>query len=157
VNPLKALHRHGQAVWLDFLSRRFVAEGGLQKLVAQDDLTGVTSNPAIFKKAIAGSSDYDSSLAAAVKDADSEVMSLYEGLAIEDIQHAADTLKATYLATARADGFVSLEVSPYLANDTEETIAEGPCDRRRFACHPSAHFRRHQYQHHAAVLARGLS
>ena len=124
MNPLKSLNQQGQVVWLDFLSRRFIAEGGLKKLVQEDGLTGVTSNPSIFKKAIAGSSDYDSSLIAAVKDADSEVMSLYEGLAIEDIRSAAAVLKPTYDATARADGFVSLEVSPYLANDTEGTIAE---------------------------------
>jgi transaldolase/glucose-6-phosphate isomerase len=124
VNPLKSLNQHGQAVWLDFLSRRFIADGGLQKLVADDGLTGVTSNPSIFKKAIAGSSDYDSSLIAVVKDADSDAMSLYESLAVEDIQNAANVLKPAYLATARADGFVSLEVSPYLANDTEGTIAE---------------------------------
>ena len=124
MNPLNLLHQHGQAVWLDFLSRRFVAEGGLQKLVTDGGLSGVTSNPSIFKKAIAGSSDYDASLNALVKDADCDAMSLYEALAVEDIQNAADVLKPVYLATARADGFVSLEVSPYLANDTEATIAE---------------------------------
>jgi len=124
VNPLKSLNQHGQVVWLDFLSRRFIAEGDLQKLVTNDGLTGVTSNPSIFKKAIAGSTDYDSSLAALVKDADCDAMALYESLAVEDIQNAADVLKPVYLATARADGFVSLEVSPYLANDTEATIAE---------------------------------
>jgi len=124
VNPLQSLHQQGQAVWLDFLSRRFVAEGGLRKLVDNDALTGVTSNPAIFKKAIAGSSDYDSSLIASVRDADADAMSLYEGLAVLDIQNAADVLKPVYLATGRADGYVSLEVSPYLAHDTEGTIAE---------------------------------
>ena len=65
VNPLKRLHDYGQAVWLDFLARRFIAEGGLKKLIEQDGLTGVTSNPSIFEKAIAGSADYDSSLKAA--------------------------------------------------------------------------------------------
>jgi transaldolase/glucose-6-phosphate isomerase len=124
VNPLLVLHENGQAVWLDFLARRFVAEGGLKKLVQEDGLTGVTSNPAIFKKAIAGSSDYDSSLAASVKDSPCGVMTLYETLAIADIQNAADVLAPVYRDTKRADGFVSLEVSPYLANDTEGTIAE---------------------------------
>ena len=124
MNPLKSLNQHGQVVWLDFLSRRFIVEGGLKKLVVEDGLTGVTSNPSIFKKAIAGSSDYDSSLTAVVKDTDCDAMALYENLAIEDIQNAADVLKGAYKSTGRADGFVSLEVSPYLANDTDGTIAE---------------------------------
>jgi len=118
------LHDHGQAIWLDFLSRRFVAEGGLKKLVEEDGLSGVTSNPSIFKKAIAGTSDYDASLAALVSSSDSDVMKLYEQLAIEDIRNAADVLYPVYKQTERADGYVSLEVSPYLANDTAATIAE---------------------------------
>jgi len=120
-NPLESLHDHGQAVWLDFLARRFITEGGLKKLVEGDGLTGVTSNPTIFNKAIAGSADYDSSLKTA---GDFDIMTLYERLAIEDIQHAADVLRPTYEATKRADGYVSLEVSPYLAMSTEATVAE---------------------------------
>jgi transaldolase / glucose-6-phosphate isomerase len=120
-NPLESLHDHGQAVWLDFLARRFITEGGLKKLVEDDGLTGVTSNPTIFNKAIAGSADYDSSLKTA---GDFDIMTLYERLAIEDIQHAADVLRPAYEATKRADGYVSLEVSPYLAMSTEATIAE---------------------------------
>ena len=91
-----SLHDYGQAVWLDFLSRRFIAEGGLKKLIEQDGLTGVTSNPSIFEKAIAGSADYDSSLKAAEAAGDCDVMALYERLAIEDIQHAADALRPVY-------------------------------------------------------------
>ena len=124
MNPLQSLHEQGQAVWLDFLARRFVSEGGLKRLVQDDGLAGVTSNPSIFKKAIAGSSDYDSSLAAVVKDSDCDVMTLYETLAVADIQNAADVLAPVYRDTKRADGFVSLEVSPYLAHDTQGTIAE---------------------------------
>lgn len=124
VTPLKRLHDVGQAVWLDFLSRRFLAEGGLKKLVQQDGLTGVTSNPSIFERAIDGSADYDSSLKAAEDHADRDVMALYEHLAIEDIQHAADVLRPVYDGTQRQDGYVSLEVSPYLAMNTEATIAE---------------------------------
>ena len=120
-NPLESLHDHGQAVWLDFLARRFITEGGLKKLVEGDGLTGVTSNPTIFNKAIAGSADYDSSLKTA---GDFDIMTLYERLAIEDIQHAADVLRPAYEATKRADGYVSLEVSPYLAMNTEATVAE---------------------------------
>jgi transaldolase/glucose-6-phosphate isomerase len=123
-NPLERLHDHGQAVWLDFLSRRFLAEGGLKKLIEQDGLTGVTSNPSIFEKAIAGSADYDSSLNEVETKGDCDVMALYERLAIEDIRHAADALRPVYEATQRRDGYVSLEVSPYLAMNTEATIAE---------------------------------
>ena len=123
-NPLEALHHHGQAVWLDFLSRRFIEEGKLRKLVEQDGLTGVTSNPSIFEKAIAHSTDYDASLRRAETENDLDVMRLYERLAIEDIQRAADVLRPVYEATQRADGYVSLEVSPYLALDTQATIAE---------------------------------
>ena len=124
MNPLKSLHEKGQAIWLDFLSRRFIAEGGLKKLVEEDGLSGVTSNPTIFKKAIAGGSDYDASLNDNLSGSDCDVMTLYERLAIEDIRHAADVLLPVYRQTECADGFVSLEVSPYIANDTQATIAE---------------------------------
>ncbi|HEY2138019.1 MAG TPA: bifunctional transaldolase/phosoglucose isomerase [Xanthobacteraceae bacterium] len=124
VSPLASLHAYGQAPWLDFLARRFVAEGGLKKLVEQDGLTGVTSNPSIFEKAIGGSKDYDASLKAILGAHDLDVMALYERLAIEDIQNAADVLRTVYDATERADGYVSLEVSPYLAMKTDETVAE---------------------------------
>ncbi len=123
-NPLKQLHDCGQAVWLDFLSRRFIAEGALKKLIEQDGLTGVTSNPSIFEKAIGGSDDYDSSLKAAESQGDRAVTALYEHLAIEDIQNAADALRPVYESMARQDGYVSLEVSPYLAMNTQATIAE---------------------------------
>ncbi|MGH9809167.1 MAG: transaldolase, partial [Terriglobia bacterium] len=124
MNPLQHLHDYGQAVWLDFLSRRFIADGGLKKLIEQDGLTGVTSNPSIFEKAIAGSADYDSSLKAAETSGDCDAMALYERLAIEDIRHAADTLRLVYDATERRDGYVSLEVSPYLAMNTGATVVE---------------------------------
>src|ERR1700720_1459732 len=92
-NPLERLRDYGQAVWLDFLARRFLAEGGLKKLVEQDRLTGVTSNPSIFEKAIAGSADYDQALNMLETQGDCDVMTLYKRLAIEDIRHAADTLR----------------------------------------------------------------
>ena len=95
-----------------------------KKLVENDGLTGVTSNPTIFDKAIAGSADYDSSLKTAENQGDLDIITLYERLAIEDIQHAADVLRPVYEATKRADGYVSLEVSPYLAMSTEATVAE---------------------------------
>jgi transketolase len=123
-NPLLQLREFGQAVWLDFLSRQFIADGSLRKLVEQDGLTGVTSNPSIFQKAIAGSQDYDASLRAAEAEGDRDVMALYEKLAIEDIRHAADALGPAYQNTNGQDGYVSLEVSPYLAMNAEATIAE---------------------------------
>src|SRR5580704_14011224 len=123
-NPLERLHDYGQAVWLDFLARRFLADGGLKMLVEHDGLTGITSNPSIFEKAIAGSADYDQSLNALETEGDCDVMALYERLAIEDIRRAADTLRPVYEATERRDGYVSLEVSPYLAMETEATVDE---------------------------------
>ena len=123
-NPLRRLRRFGQAVWVDFLSREFIDKGDLRKLIADDGLSGVTSNPAIFEKAIDRGEDYASALEAMLRREDCDVKSLYERLAIEDIQNAADVLRPVYETTLRGDGYVSLEVSPYLAMDTEATIAE---------------------------------
>jgi len=124
MNPLRSLQEYGQAVWLDFVARRFLTDGGLQKLIDEDGLRGVTSNPAIFEKAIGHSEDYDDSLKAAEAHADLEVKALYERLAVEDIQQAADILRPVYHTTKQRDGFVSLEVSPYLAMDTDDTVEE---------------------------------
>ena len=124
MNPVKALENHGQAVWLDFLARGFVAKGELKKLIETDGVKGVTSNPAIFEKAIGSSDEYDGDIAKALKKGDRSVADLFEAVAVEDIQNAADVLRGVYDATRGGDGFVSLEVSPYLANDTKGTIAE---------------------------------
>src|SRR5215468_444585 len=124
MNPVKALENHGQAVWLDFLARGFVAKGDLNKLIATDGVKGVTSNPAIFEKAIGSSNEYDGPVAKALKKGDRSVADLFEAVAVEDIQNAADVLRPVYDATNGGDGFVSLEVSPYLANDTKATILE---------------------------------
>ena len=124
MNPLKALHDCGQSVWLDFLARRFIRDGSLQRLVDRDSLSGVTSNPTIFRKAIMSGSDYDASLNAALSRAGCDAMQLYEHVAIEDIRSAADVLLPVYRNSGGADGFVSLEVSPYIASDTQRTISE---------------------------------
>jgi transaldolase/glucose-6-phosphate isomerase len=124
MNPVKALEKHGQAVWLDFLARGFVARGDLQKLIDSDGVKGVTSNPSIFEKAIGSSDEYDSAIGRAVKTGDRPVADLFEELAVEDIQNAADVLRPVYDRLNGADGFVSLEVSPYLAMDTKGTIIE---------------------------------
>src|SRR5712671_5942780 len=124
MNPVKALENHGQAVWLDFLARSFVAKGDLKKLIDTDGVKGVTSNPSIFEKAIGSSDEYDGAIEKALKKGDRPIAELFEHLAVEDIQHAADVLRPVYDQLKGEDGFVSLEVSPYLAMDTKATIAE---------------------------------
>src|SRR5580693_2053153 len=124
MNPVKALEAHGQAVWLDFLARGFVAKGDLKKLIDTDGVKGVTSNPSIFEKAIGSSDEYDGAIGNALKKGDRPVAELFEHVAIEDIQHAADVLRPVYDELKGEDGFVSLEVSPYLAMDTKATVAE---------------------------------
>ncbi len=124
VNPLKALNALGQSIWLDYIRRSLITSGDLQLLIENDELRGVTSNPAIFEKAIGGSTDYNDGLKALQQEADHDAQSLYEQLAISDIQAAADVLRPVYQKTERRDGYVSLEVSPYLAHDTDATIAE---------------------------------
>ncbi|HYA06174.1 MAG TPA: bifunctional transaldolase/phosoglucose isomerase [Xanthobacteraceae bacterium] len=124
MNPLTALQDHGQAVWLDFLSRGFIAKGGLKKLVDEDGLRGVTSNPSIFEQAIANTDEYDDAIAGMLRHDDRAAGELFERLAVEDIQKATDVLRPVFEGTRGADGFVSIEVSPYLAGDTKATVAE---------------------------------
>jgi transaldolase len=122
---LNDLGAKSQAVWLDFLDRKFLDEGGLKKLVDEDGLTGVTSNPSTFEKAMGHGDAYDEELAAFDRaHPGAPAMVRYEHLAILDIQVAADTLRPVYDRLDAKDGYVSLEVSPYLANDTDATIAE---------------------------------
>jgi transaldolase/glucose-6-phosphate isomerase len=123
-SKLQQLNAAGQAVWLDFVDRKFLADGGLKKLVAEDALTGVTSNPSIFEKAMGSGDAYDAGFAAFLSKGDASVTDTYEAQAIVDIQAAADDLRPVYDRLDGRDGYVSLEVSPYLANDTEATIAE---------------------------------
>ncbi len=123
MNPLRQLLDHGQSVWLDFIRRNLMTSGELEKLVREDGLRGMTSNPAIFEKAIAESDDYDETFAK-VASRRLDGNACYEQIAIEDIRMAADRLKPVYEESRGRDGYVSLEVSPYLANETEPTIAE---------------------------------
>lgn len=124
MNPLKELTERGQSVWLDYIRRDLILSGELKRLVEEDGIRGVTSNPTIFEKAIAGSAEYDEALRALlVRAPRTDVEKLYEPLAIEDIQMAADVLRPVYDGSGGADGFVSLEVSPHLAHDTDGTIA----------------------------------
>ena len=125
VNPLLALNQRGQFVWLDHISRSLITGGGLQRLIDEDGLGGVTSNPTIFNKAIAGSTDYDAALHRAL-DAHRNIsnQALAERVTVEDIQLAADVLRPVYDESDGANGFVSLEVSPGSAHDTGATVAE---------------------------------
>jgi len=122
-NRLRKLEEAGQALWLDFIDRTFMAKGGLKKLVEEDGLTGVTSNPSIFEKAIGHSDAYDAQLKAQVEAHPGTVEGTYEALAIKDIQEACDTLKPVYDRLHGKDGYVSMEVSPYLAMETYATLA----------------------------------
>jgi transaldolase/glucose-6-phosphate isomerase len=122
-NPLQSLQDCGQSVWLDYLRRSLITSGELKRLIEHDGLRGLTSNPSIFEKAIADSSDYRDML----EDPESqglEAKTLYERIAVRDIQDAADVLRPVYLESKRRDGYVSLEVSPRLACETQGTIEE---------------------------------
>ncbi len=123
-NPLHALAGLGQSVWLDFIRRGWLADGTLERLIREDGLRGMTSNPAIFEKAIAGSGEYDDQIAELVAGRVSDPKTIYESLAVRDIQQAADLLSPVHRASHGRDGFVSLEVSPELADDTEGTLVE---------------------------------
>src|SRR5438552_2368140 len=123
-NPLKDLLKFGQSVWLDYIRRDLITSGELKRLIQEDGLRGMTSNPAIFEKAIAGSTDYADILASLKDRADLDAKARYEIIAIRDIQDAADLLRPVYDESRRRDGYVSLEVSPYLARDTRGTLEE---------------------------------
>jgi transaldolase/glucose-6-phosphate isomerase len=122
-NPLKGLLAYGQSPWMDYIRRDLLTSGELKKYIDNDGLRGMTSNPAIFEKAITGSNLYADILSSA--DAKKlNAKGLFEKIAIRDVQEACDIFKPVYTDTKRRDGYVSLEVSPYLANDTKGTIEE---------------------------------
>ena len=122
-SPLQLLQDQGQSFWLDYLRRSLITGGELKRLIKEDGLRGLTSNPSIFEKALAGSNDYRDMLEAP----DSQgigAKALYEHIAVRDIQDAADLLRPVYLGSKRRDGYVSLEVSPRLARETQGTLEE---------------------------------
>lgn len=123
-NPLQALIGLGQSVWLDYIRRSLISTGELARLIREDGLRGMTSNPSIFEKAIVGSTDYAAALQELGQRKDLDAVAIYEHLAIRDVQDAADVLRPVYDQTRRRDGYVSLEVSPYLAYKTPETMDE---------------------------------
>jgi len=124
INPLADVTQYGQSIWLDYIRRSLVTSGDLRRMIEADSLRGVTSNPAIFEKAIAGSSDYKKAFEQSASSKKLKPKDIYELLAIEDIQMAADEMAPVYKKTSRRDGYVSLEVSPHLARDTKGTIEE---------------------------------
>jgi transaldolase/transaldolase/glucose-6-phosphate isomerase len=125
MNPLRQLQEHGQSVWLDYIRRSLMGSGELDGLIDEDGVRGMTSNPTIFEKSINGTPDYDESLRKILDGNEAlGVKEVYEALAIEDIRMATDALRGVYDKTGGVDGYVSLEVSPRLANDADATIAE---------------------------------
>ena len=119
VRLFKQLGHYGQSIWLDYISRQIIHSGELKRIVEEDGVAGVTTNPTLFEKAIDGSHDYDHAferLLATITNIDAQT--LYERLSIQDVQMAADVLRPVYDHTKGRDGFVSIEVSPYLAHDT---------------------------------------
>ena len=122
-NKVKHIHDFGQSIWLDFLDREFMDSGKLKKLIEEDGARGLTSNPDIFEKAISNSADYDADIASLSKQKTSNEEIFFD-LAIKDIKRAADFFKPVYDEAKGLDGFVSLEVSPHLAHDTEGTIKQ---------------------------------
>jgi transaldolase/glucose-6-phosphate isomerase len=125
MNPLRKLQEAGQAAWLDFIHRGLLTEGGLTRLIEEDGVAGVTSNPSIFQQAIAAGSDYDAQIAEVLAaEPRAGAGDLYERLAVADIRTAADQLRGVWDSTGGADGYVSLEVSPYLAHDAAATVEE---------------------------------
>jgi transaldolase len=131
-NPLKGLARLGQSAWLDFITRDLIDSGRLQRLIDEDALTGMTTNPTIFAQAIQKGEMYDADIRKAPAGAD--VVEIYEKIAVSDVQRAADAFRPVHDAADGSDGFVSIEVRPTLARDTEATVAEArrlwnACDR----------------------------
>ncbi|MEM9906551.1 MAG: transaldolase, partial [Cyanobacteria bacterium P01_D01_bin.44] len=127
-NPILHLKDYGQSVWMDNLSRDLLTSGELEQLLTSRDVHGITSNPAIFEKAIAGNAIYDSDIEAGIR-AGQSVEAIYESLVFDDIRRACDTLRPVYDRTQGKDGYVSLEVPPNLAHDAEGTLREA----RRYA------------------------
>ena len=124
LSRLHAVYELGQSIWYDNIRRSVITSGELRRLMDQDAVVGVTSNPTIFEKAIDGSTDYDAAIKSLVSRGVTEGKAVFEALAIEDIQAAADILRPIYDRTHGHDGFISLEVSPGAAHSTRETIAE---------------------------------
>src|SRR6476646_3740569 len=124
-NALADLRKQGQSIWLDYISRSLITGGGLKRFIRDDGLTGVTSNPSIFEKAIDGSADYDEDLRRVLeRHPHTDPRAIYDTIAIEDVRAGAGLLQSTYQESGGADGFVSLEPPPQLTKDTAGTVTE---------------------------------
>ena len=170
-NPLKQLGTLGQSIWLDYIRRDLIASGELRRLIEEDGLRGMTSNPAIFEKAIAESHDYDEDIRAMALEG-KDAKAIYEALSQRDVQSAADEFRPLYDRTDGKDGYVSLEVNPHLAHDTHrhdggsppvvgraepaQRLHQGPGHGRRAARHPATHQRRNQRQRDVALWVASL-
>ena len=171
-NPLLKLQTFGQSIWMDYIRRHMITSGELKQLIEEDGLRGVTSNPSIFEKAISGSHDYDDSIRAMALEG-KRIEEIYQALTVEDIQRAADLFRPTYNRLKGRDGFVSLEVNPHLAHDTEGTISEArllwscrqsaerndqsPCHPRGVTSNKTTHQRGDQCEHHTSLRIAPLS
>src|ERR1700731_3480401 len=122
-NPLKQLEKLGQSIWLDYISRDLLMSGKLKKLITEDSLRGMTSNPSIFEKAFSESTDYEKDIQQ-MSFQGKAVSEIYAALSQKDVQAAADEFRIVYNHTKTQDGYVSLEVNPHLAHDTSGTIEE---------------------------------
>jgi len=122
-NPLQKIGEYGQSIWLDYIRRQMITSGELRRFIEEDGLKGVTSNPAIFEKAIAGNNDYDEAIQTLARQ-NKSVEDIYQALTVEDVQMAADVFTPVYEKLNGKDGYISLEVNPHLARDTQGTIAE---------------------------------
>ena len=122
-NPLKTLGTFGQSIWLDYIQRDLITSGQLRRLIEEDGVRGMTSNPAIFEKAIVDSQEYDEDIRTMTLEGKGE-NAIYEALSQRDVQSAADEFRPLYDKTAGQDGYVSLEVNPHLAHDTNGTVEE---------------------------------
>jgi hypothetical protein len=168
-NPLRSLAGFGQSVWLDYIRRSLITSGELKRLVLEDGLRGVTSNPAIFEKAIVGSTDYQ----AVIESKESAILdskALYEKIAVKDVQDAADILRSVYDESKQRDGYVSLEVSPVACSGHGRnhrggaaTLESGKPAKpdgksaghtRGNSRYSPTHQRRHQCECHPAIFAR---
>ncbi len=123
-SPLQRLHDAGQSIWLDFIDRSMLHNGDLERRIRDEAVTGMTSNPTIFEKALAEGTAYDAQLAAIGSDPDATPQALFEEIATQDVRDACDAFRSVYDATRSADGYVSIEVSPGVAQDAKRTVEE---------------------------------
>jgi hypothetical protein len=170
-NPLRELNKYGQSVWYDNLNRELIVTGALQRMVDEDGVSGGTSNPSIFEKAVSSGTAYDEQMRKLV-DQGRELPEIYDELTVTDVRLSAETFRPIYDETQGGDGYASLEVSPLIADDTQASIDAAhrlfaaldspnamikiPRHAGRYPCHRAVPQRRPQHQHHSALRRREL-